>query len=78
MDQELNDTRTKTKCTRTSAKWPAGRADTSAGAQEIMKIFDFLMFLSILGQNGTKTKTRPEAVLEARDARKARVEAGPP
>ena len=34
------------------------------------------MFLSILGQNGAKTKTRSEAVLEARDARKARAEAG--
>ena len=70
MDQELNDTRTKTKCTRTKTKWPAGRAGTSAGAQEIMKSFDFLMFLSILEQNGAKTKTRSEAVLEDRDAMK--------
>ena len=66
MDQELNGPRTKTKCTRTQTKWPVGRAGTSAGAQEIMKGFDFLMFLSILGQNGAKTKTRSEAVLEDR------------
>ena len=36
------------------------------------------MFLSFLGQNGAKTKTRSEAVLEARDARKARAEARAP
>ena len=36
------------------------------------------MFMSIPGQNGAKTKTRPEAVLEARHARKAPAEAGAP
>ena len=36
------------------------------------------MFLSMLGKNGAKTKTRSEAVLEARDARKALAEAGSP
>ena len=32
------------------------------------------MFLRILGQNGANTKTRPEAVLEAREAKKAQQE----
>ncbi len=36
------------------------------------------MFLNILGQNGVKTKTRSEAVLKARDAMRARAEAGSP
>ena len=57
---------------------PADLGGTSAGAPNIMKSFEFLVFLSILGHNGAKTKTRSEAVLEARDAMRARAEAGSP